>query len=436
MPRLPRPGSRGCCDPEAMASYTHDVVRRRWAPAAVALVVIVAGCGGGNDSGDTDGAPGPSSSTGATTSQPGAEFTEVSTTTVAEETEPEREFVDGPLGDVCPEQVVIQLDDAPSVEHGPLYRLLGPDAEIDETGATVAASLQRADGTAEDVRLELRSGGPAVGFRDPIELLVGDPSITLAVASTSDVVSATDALAAVSVLALTDRSHDVIVWDPATHPDVDGISALASTGVEIRYTPSEPFVRFLEASGVLDGATLVDTYLGEPAAFVAADGRIAQQGDALVDPDLFVSLPQWGREVAYGFAADDGWASYDDTLVVRGDEHEDLAACLDLFVPVVQDAMLAHLADPTPANSVISVVRARLNPLTRTSVDLLDAGVERGRADAVLGGGVVAGDDAVGAFDTERLSDFVADLADVLGVPVPEVDDIVTNAHVVADARR
>jgi hypothetical protein len=321
---------------------------------------------------------------------------------------------------------VVQLADLPSVEHGPLYRLLGDTPEIGDAAQTASGPLTRPDGTVEGVTLAIRSGGPVVGFEDAIELMAADPRIMLGEASTAQVIRLRDVQRTTAVIALSERSHDIVLWDPATYPSVDGFESLASLGVEIRHFPDEPFIDFLEATGPLSGADLVDEYLGEPAAFVAAAGSIAQQGDALVDPFLFSTLPQWSKPVEYAFAADAGWDSYDDTLVARSDELDDLDFCLGRLVPVLQDSMVAHFSDPSPTNELIASLRARFNPLTRSSVELLDLGTEAGRNSGIFENG---SDGVIGSFDLDRLDTFL----DELGNPDVAGADIATNGYVAVD---
>lgn len=344
--------------------------------------------------------------------------------------EPSTPFVDRPLVEVCPSELVIQLEGLPSVEHGPLYRLIVADPVVDNLGRTVSGPIVRADGAVEDVVLTLRSGGPVVAFREPLSLMVDDPSITMGVGSTADLVAGHAALPAVSVVSLTERSHDVVVWDPVTYPQAVDIPTLAADGVELHHAPGEPFIEFLSTRGALDGARLVDSYLGEPAAFVAAGGAIAQQGDELVDPLLFATLPQWNRVVGTGAAADEGWASYDDTVFVRASAYEELAGCLDIFVPVIQDAIVAHVTEPSVANAVIADVRLRLNPLTRTSLESLDQGVATGIESGVVGGGP---DGAVGRVDPDRMAAFVPELVAALDLPAVDPAEIATDAHIQPD---
>ncbi|WP_423980066.1 hypothetical protein [Ilumatobacter sp.] len=334
---------------------------------------------------------------------------------------------DGPLGDVCPQRIVIQTAMLPGPDVGPLFELLGPDPQIDGASATVSGGLVRVDGTEEDVVLEIRSGGPAVGFRSPLELLTTDPEILLAQTSAAVAMRDASTFPSVGVVTLTDRSRDVIIVDPQSHPDVDSIDGVRDAGIEVRHVTDSPFTTFLEGTGALSADQLVAGFDGEPAAFVQSGGSIAQQGDQLVEPVLIPSLPQWGRPVVAIDAESAGWVDHDDSLAVRTDDVDDQRECLERLVPVIQEATVAYVAAPELSNDLMSFARAGFAPLSRLTADLMDEGVSLGVSTGVFGDGA---DSTVGNFDIARLEPFFAEFADVLGIePVPAAD-VVTNEFI------
>src|SRR5207244_10676602 len=94
----------------------------------------------------------------------------------------------GPLDlrGVCPGTVVIQTDwDANAENFGALYGLLGPDPLIDTAGKRVTAALVT-QGQDTGVKLEVRAGGPAIGFARATAQMYADPTITLAAPSSFD----------------------------------------------------------------------------------------------------------------------------------------------------------------------------------------------------------------------------------------------------------
>ncbi|MEM8747929.1 MAG: hypothetical protein AAGF91_14610, partial [Actinomycetota bacterium] len=281
--------------------------RRRRRPASIAaLIAVVALAGCASDGPDAISQDDVDESTGVTTTDD-TEIDDADAVPTPSETEPatevdvdadlptERAFPDRPLGDVCPDRIVVQLADLPSVEHGALVRLFARLPDFDPATAGFSAPIQRIDGTIDDVDLVLRTGGPAIGFRPATDAL-DDPSVVLAESTTADLVRS--AGGADAVAALTDRSHAAIMWDPATYPAVESIGDLGDAEIEVLHLTGDPLVRWLAANDVLTESQLTPGFDGEPAAFVASGGAIAQQSDVLIDPFLYEDLAQWGRPIA------------------------------------------------------------------------------------------------------------------------------------------
>ncbi len=389
---------------------------RRWRlPAiAVAVGVALAGC-----SSDDGAGPETTSGTAAATTT-----TDVTPESTAAPTTTQPPVEDGPLIEVCPERIAIQTTMLPGPDVGPLFALLGPDPQVDSATATVSSQLVRVDGTAEDVVLELRSGGPAVGFATALELLAADPEILLAQTSTATALRHDSAAPSLGVVSLTDRSRDVLIVDPATYPDVDTIDSVRDAGIAVHHRTDDPFTAYLAGTGALDPTQLVAGFDGEPAAFVQSGGTIIQQGDALVDPVLIPSLPQWGRPIVAIDGTESGWAAYDDVLAVRRTEVDESADCLERLVPVIQQAITAYASDPNETNGLMTITRAQFTPLARLTVELMDAGVAEGVASGVFGDGA---DSTTGNFDTDRLEPFLTELSEILEVDPVAVDELVTN---------
>ena len=136
----------------------------RWLAALAVLALVVAACGDGDDDvAETTAAPTP------TTAAP-------TETTAAEPAMP-----DVALADVCPSTIVVQTDWFPEAEHSELYHLAGPGGDIDSTNGTYTNEIGDTG-----VMLEVRAGGPYIGFQNDISLLYQDPSIHLAYTNTDE----------------------------------------------------------------------------------------------------------------------------------------------------------------------------------------------------------------------------------------------------------
>lgn len=378
--------------------------------------LLIAACSGGAD-GDADSSTAPETST--TLDAPSSTL-EPAADTVATTTNPT--FDDGPLDEVCGDTIVVQTSSFPDVGAGPLYALLGPAPVVDTERQATSAPLTRADGTVEAVTLEIRSGGPAVGFRSPVAVMADDDSIHLAVASTAVSVSDRPLLETRALMTFTDRSRDALIIDPATFPDVASIADVGDQGIEVRHVTDAPVIAFLAADGVIDTEQLVPGSDGLPASFVGAQGAVAQQGDLTIEPVLLPALEQWGRPVTALPAADAGWASLDDLLLADSATERIADECLGRFVRVLQQSVAAYVANPTATNVVMSEARSRFNPLARLTPALLDAGMQIARDAGVFDTALT---DPPGTITTDGLSTFLDDLASALGVEPVTVDELV-----------
>jgi hypothetical protein len=91
------------------------------------------------------------------------------------------------LKGVCPDTVIVQTDWDPESEYGVYYHLLGPNPEVDTGRKRVSAPLV-AQGKDTGVRLEVRTGGPSIGFEPVSAQMYKDKDITLGQVSTDEAI--------------------------------------------------------------------------------------------------------------------------------------------------------------------------------------------------------------------------------------------------------
>ncbi len=87
----------------------------------------------------------------------------------------------------CPSTVVIQTDWNPEAEHGHLYEMIKDDYTIDANTKAVTGPLM-SDGEYTGVNLEIRAGGPAIGFQTVSAQMYQDDKITLGYVSTDEAI--------------------------------------------------------------------------------------------------------------------------------------------------------------------------------------------------------------------------------------------------------
>lgn len=318
----------------------------------------------------------------------------------------------GTLSGVCPDTVVIQTDWNPEAEHGFVYELVGDGYEVDAAGLRVTGPLV-ASGVDTGVKVQVRAGGPAVGFTSPTSLMYSDPDIFLAFAATYSQVQNSSEFPTVGVVAPWAINPQIVMWDPATYPDVKTIADLKATGAKVRYFGGLAWMDYFIATGVLDEAQADASYDGTPANFVADGGRSAQQGFATSEPYYYENvLADWGKPVAYQMIHDAGWTSYAQTLATKPENIEQYRDCLAQLVPMIQQAQVDFVANPTSTNALILDLVAQYN-----NGWLYDEGQAAASVQLALDNKLIANspDGTLGSFDVARVDEFLA-----IAVPILE----------------
>ena len=256
------------------------------------------------------------------------------------------------LAAVCPSPLVFQTDWFPESEHGALYEMIGAGYTIDADNMVVTGPGQ-IGGAPLGIDIEVRTGGPAIGWSPVASYMYTDDSIHIGYANTEAQAQLVDT-PLISVMAPLEKNPQMIMWDPNTYPDVNSIADLGAQGVTINVFAGGVFIEVWIAEGVVDAANIDPSYDGGPAMFIAADGAIAQQGFASAEPYQYLNeFSDWGKQVEYQLLHDTGFEVYSQTLGVRPDDMEDMRACLELFVPVVQQSVVNFSSNPARANAII-----------------------------------------------------------------------------------
>jgi hypothetical protein len=332
------------------------------------------------------------------------------------------------LSGVCPDPIVIQTDWFPESEHGAVYNLLGDDYEVDVDNKTVSGSLI-SEGLPTGVGLEIRAGG-AAGSGDVETLMYTDDSITFAFGTTDGQILSWENTPLMTVVAPLDISPLMIMWDPATYPEVTSIADLGEQGVTINAFGGQTFTPVLAAMGVISEDQVDPSYDGGPTRFITANGAIAQQGLASAEPYLYEHVfEDWMRPVAYQLIHDAGFQTYSQTLAIRPDDLETLRPCLEAFVPVVQRSAVEFVSDPTRTNAAIVDVVEQYDTFWVYTPELADYSVQT-QADLGLTGN--GPDDIIGNLEPERVETLLQQVRDA-GLEVPDdltATDLYTNEFI------
>ena len=304
------------------------------------------------------------------------------------------------LKDVCPATISIQTDWNPESEHGGLYQMLGPNPTIDAGKKRVSGPLY-ANGQDTGVTWEVRSGGPAIGFQTVTSQLYSDKSLTLGYENTDEQIQLSAKQPTVAVFAPLDKNPQMIMWDPATYPDVKTIADLKAKNVKVRYFSGAAYMAYLTGAGILDTAQTDGSYDGTPANFVAARGKDAQQGFASAEPYIYQNeIAKWKKPVAFQLVHDAGYPIYAAAYSVRAADLTPMTPCLKKLVPIFQQAQVDYIAKPAAVNTLILELVKQYNTGWQYSQGVADFAVKQ-QVDLGL---VSNGDNStLGDFDMTRV---------------------------------
>ena len=257
------------------------------------------------------------------------------------------------LAGVCPSRIVVQTDWFPEAEHGAMYELLADNYFVDSTRQRVSGPMVLA-GQPLGIEWEIRAGGPAITFAPPTQVMhEHDDEIHLGYASTDQQIADWDTYPVVSVVAPLEINPQMIMWDDDTYPDVETIRDLGAQKVPINIFAGGAFASVFVAQGIWQQDQVQENYNGSPAAWTAAEGRMAQQGFASAEPYNYEHVYEWGKPVTFQLLHDAGFRPYSQTVAVRHADLEEMRDCLTELVPVIQQAIVNYYANPDRANRII-----------------------------------------------------------------------------------
>jgi hypothetical protein len=358
-------------------------------------------------------------------SEPAAEEAPVATESAA--TEPE-EAASVDLASVCPETITIQTDWFPEAEHGALYQMIdSANATIDADVKTVTGPLV-AGGQATGVNLQVRTGGPAVGFQQVVSLMAQDEAITFGYVATDEAIENYADNPTTAFVAPLEINPQIIMWDPATYPGVETIADLKAEGVTIRYFETGAYMQFLLSDGQVEESQLDGSYDGGPSVFIAEGGKIAQQGFASAEPYNYENVfADWGKPVKFELIHDAGWQTYAGPLAVLDSKKDELAGCMAAFAPIVQQSTVDYINDPATTNTLIVKAVNEFNDFWTYDEALGAASVELQKDLGLVGNGP---DSTLGNFDEARLEGFIAVAGPVFGTEGLTPADLMTNEYI------
>jgi hypothetical protein len=303
------------------------------------------------------------------------------------------------LKDVCPAKIIIQTDWNPESEYGTYYSMLGDNLTIDKKKLRVSGPLI-AEGQNTGVQLEVRAGGPAIGFEPVTAQMFTDPSITLGQINTDEGIRFSAKQPTLGVVAPMEISPYMIMWDKERYPQFNTIIDIGQSKTKVAYFQGDTYMDYLIGSGILRKSQVLGNYDGTPGNWVASNGTIAQAGFATSEPYIYEhEVPQWNKPVKYALIHDTGYPMYPEALSIRSADKDKLAPCLKKLVPIVQRAQVDYMKSPDKTTPLVLRLVDEYHNGWQYSPGLAKYALDKMRSDFVNNGP----DKTLGNFDMSRV---------------------------------
>jgi len=394
-----------------------------WLAGLLAFALVAAACGGDDGGSDED---------SATTTASAADESTTTTEAPMDDEEPadDEEPMDDALAGLasCPNPISFQTDWFPEPEHAALYNLTAGEGSIDP-GTGVFTGPLAADPMYD---IEIRAGGPFIGFQPTVSLMAQDDSIFLGFVNTDEAVQFYEDVPTVAVFAPLEINPQIIMWDPETY-DISGWEDVRGTGAVINHFAGASYTEFLVGAGLADEAQLDGSYDGSQTRFIADGGALIQQGFVTQEPYNYEFVfEDWAKPVEFLLIHDAGFEIYQGAVAIRQDKLDDAARdCLTALVPLLQQSAVDFQNDPGPTNAAILQAVEDLASFWVLSEDSVANTVEQMDAFGIVSNG---SNDTLGDFDFARLQE----VFDVIATQVPSIpiadgltpEDLYTNEFI------
>ncbi len=335
----------------------------------------------------------------------------------------------GVLAGVCPATVVIQTDWYATPERAAAYQLVGPNGTVDVKKGAYTGPLGDTG-----VNVEVRLGGPFLGGQPVPAQMYQDTSITLGMVPTDEQVRAKAKFPLTGVFASLDINPQIVMWDPATYPNIKTWQDVAASGAPILYSEGKVYMDYLIASGAVKKEQADASYDGTPSRFVAEHGRVMQQGYVSNEPYRWEhDVKGWQKPTAHLLVHQAGYEIYPHAWSVRTADLPTLRPCLQKLVPLLQQAEIDYATNPDPTNQALLKISQTIPDGPPITAAGNTDSVRVQLAEKIIGNGP---DSTLGNFDPTRVDRVIAAVTPILrakGQQVPDnltANDIITNEFI------
>lgn len=265
------------------------------------------------------------------------------------------------LTDVCPNPLVIQTDWFPEPEHAHTYQMIGTDGVVDAENGTYSGELGDTG-----LAIEIRAGGPYIGFSPPTAQFYADDDIFMAYVDTAAAIRSYGQTPVTAVFASFEVGPQILMWDPEDY-DFETFEDIGNSGATVLYFQGATYMDFLVANDVIDAANVDGSYDGSSTRFIAEDGLV-QQGFATNEPYRYENeIEGWLKPVDFLLIHDTGVELYQSAVSVRSGDIERYRECLELIVPIMQQDLVDYFNDPQPMNDRLDDIVKELDSFWTSS---------------------------------------------------------------------
>lgn len=312
---------------------------------------------------------------------------------------------DGALN-ACPSTVVLQTNWFPEPEHSAAYALIDPETATIDADAGIYSGPAIAD---PSITIEVRSGGPFIGFQQSTALLYSDESIMLAMIDTDESVKLSASQPTTAVFTPLQKNPQILLWDPERY-SFDDMSDIAASDATVLYFQGATYMDYLIAQGDVRQDQVDGSFDGSVTRLVSGE-PVVMQGYITQEPyRLKVDYPDYGRDVDSLLIADTGYDIYPAAWSGKPEVIESQADCLAQLVPAMQQAQIDYMNDPEPVNKAISDYLVEIDQFFQISPELATYVHDVMRDENLVTDGT---DGVFGSFDADRMVDTTDALVDI-----------------------
>src|SRR5947209_11497768 len=281
-----------------------------------------------------------------------------------------------------------------------MYQIDGPNGTIDTNKNTYSGPL----GTT-GVNVEIRAGGPAIGFQLVTAQMYQDDSILLGMLGTDEQIGSSDKQPTRAVLAWYEKNPQIFFWG---NPDWNftSVADIGKNGATVLAFSGAPYLDVMEGKGLLNKSQVATSYTGDPARFVASDGNIVSQGFVTSEPYIYEhEVNGWMQPVRF-LLLDQDVPVYQNSLTIRADKLDANRSCLRMLIPLLQQSAVDYLNNPGPVNGVLTDFTSKIKGGTQITPEGAADAVQRIVSLGIAGDGT---DGVFGSFDNARVQSLIDD---------------------------